>query len=124
LRSIQDFFLKYELQAVEGVSEVATIGGFEKQYQVTVDPQRLAAYGVPLGRVTEALQRSNRDVGGRLLELGEREYVVRGRGYLRGIEDIRAVVLRAEGGIAVTIGDVATVALGPEIRRGIADVNS
>ncbi|MDX1419390.1 MAG: CusA/CzcA family heavy metal efflux RND transporter [Rubricoccaceae bacterium] len=123
LRSVQDFFLKYELQAVEGVSEVATIGGFEKQYQVTVDPQRLAAYGVPLGRVTEALRRSNQDVGGRLLELGEREYVVRGRGYLRGLDDIRAVVLRAEGGVAVTIGDVATVALGPEIRRGIADVN-
>src|SRR5690606_19309025 len=123
LRSVQDFYLTYELQAVEGVAEVATLGGFRKQYQVVVDPQRLAAYGVTIHDVRTALQRSNRDVGGRLLELGEREYVVRGRGYLRGLDDIRAVVLRAEGGTPVTIGQVADVRLGPEIRRGIADVN-
>jgi Cu(I)/Ag(I) efflux system membrane protein CusA/SilA len=123
LRSLQDFFLKYELQAVEGVSEVASVGGFEKQYQVVVDPQRMAAYGVSVGDVRDALARSNRDVGGRLLELGEREYVVRGRGYLRGEEDLRNVVVRAEGGVAVTVGQVATVQVGPEMRRGIAESN-
>ena len=123
LRSVQDFYLKYELQAVEGVAEVATVGGFQKQYQVVVDPQRLAAYNVPIGHVANALRRSNRDVGGRLLELGEREFIVRGKGYLRGVADIRNVVLRAENGTAVTIGQVAEVRIGPEIRRGIADVN-
>jgi Cu(I)/Ag(I) efflux system membrane protein CusA/SilA len=123
LRSVQDFYLRYELQAVDGVSEVATVGGFQKQYQVVVDPQKLAAYGIPIGQVGTALRESNRDVGGRLLELGEREFVVRGKGYLRGVEDIRDVVLRAEGGTPVTVGQVATVQLGPEIRRGIADVN-
>ena len=123
LRSIQDFYLKYELQAVEGVAEVATLGGFQKQYQVVVDPQKLAAYGIPIRAVMDALQRSNRDVGGRLLELGEREFIVRGKGYLRGLDDIRGVVLRAEGGTPVTVGQVADVRLGPEIRRGIADVD-
>ena len=123
LRSIQDFFLKYELQAVEGVSEVATVGGFEKQYQVVVDPQALAAYGIPLSHVRMQLKQSNQDVGGRLLEMGEREYIVRGKGYLRGLDDIRNVVLQAEGGTSVTVGDVADVRLGPEIRRGIADRN-
>ena len=123
LRSVQDFYLKYELQAVEGVAEVATVGGFEKQYQVVVDPQALAAYGIPINHVAQALRRSNRDVGGRLLELGEREFIVRGKGYLTGVEDIRQVVLNAEGGTPVTIGQVAEVRIGPEIRRGIADVN-
>ncbi|HYE58244.1 MAG TPA: CusA/CzcA family heavy metal efflux RND transporter, partial [Rhodothermales bacterium] len=123
LRALQDFFLKYELQAVEGVSEVATVGGFEKQYQVIADPQRMAAYGVSIGEVREALARSNRDVGGRALEMAEREVVVRGRGYLRGTDDIRAVVVRAEGGVPVTVGDVAQVTVGPELRRGIAESN-
>ena len=123
LRGFQDFFLKYELQAVEGVSEVATIGGFEKQYQVVVDPQKLAAYGVGVGDVREALARSNRDVGARMIELGEREYGVRGRGYLRGADDIRAVVVKAEGGVAVTVAQVAHVTVGPELRRGIAESN-
>lgn len=121
LRSIQDFFLKYELQAVKGVAEIATIGGFQKQYQVVVDPQRLAAYDITPNEVGEALRRSNRDVGARLLELGEREYIVRGRGYLQGQNDIRAVPLRSARGIPVTIGDIATVQLGPEIRRGLAE---
>jgi copper/silver efflux system protein len=123
LRGVQDFFLKYELQAVEGVSEVATIGGFEKQYQVIVDPQRLATYGVGVGDVQDAIARSNRDVGGRLLEMGEREYVVRGRGYLRGVDDIQGVVVKATNGAAVTVGDVARVTVGPELRRGIAESN-
>lgn len=123
LRSVQEFYLKTELQAVGGVAEVATIGGFQQQYQVVVDPQKLDAYGIPITRVGEALKRSNRDVGGRLLELGEREYIVRGKGYLRGKGDIREVVLKADEGTPVTVGDVATVQLGPEIRRGIADVD-
>ncbi|MEM8560157.1 MAG: CusA/CzcA family heavy metal efflux RND transporter, partial [Bacteroidota bacterium] len=123
LRSVQDFYLKVELQAVEGVAEVASIGGFERQVQVVVDPQKLTAYRISIGQVGDALRRSNQDVGGRLLELGEREYIVRGKGYLRGLDDIRQVVLKAEGGTPVTIGDVARVQLGPEIRRGIADVN-
>ena len=123
LRSIQDFFLKYELQAVKGVAEIATVGGFQKQYQVVVDPQRLAAYGIAPTEVGEALRRSNRDVGARLLELGEREYIVRGRGYLQGQSDIGAVPLRTAQGTPVTIGDIATVQVGPEIRRGLAEKN-
>ncbi|MCS4178612.1 Cu(I)/Ag(I) efflux system membrane protein CusA/SilA [Salinibacter ruber] len=123
LRSFQDFFLRYELQGVEGVSEIASVGGFKKEYQVVVDPQKLDAYNVSIGQVKQALQSSNRDVGGRLLEMGEREFVVRGKGYLKGQEDIRNVVLRANRGTPITIGDVARVQLGPELRRGIADVN-
>ncbi len=123
LRAFQDFFLKYELQAVEGVAEIATVGGFQKQYQVVVDPQKLSAYGIPLSMVKMQLQRSNQDVGGRLLELGEREFIVRGKGYLRGMDDIRQVPLKSTGGTTITVGDVATVQLGPEIRRGIAESN-
>lgn len=123
LRSLQDFFLKYELQAVEGVAEVASIGGFVQQYQVVVDPQKLAAFRIGLPTVRDAIQRSNQDVGGRLLELGEREFIVRGRGYLRGLEDIRQIPLRAANGASITVGDIAHVQRGPEIRRGIADKN-
>ena len=123
LRSIQDFFLKYELQGVNGVAEVATVGGFQKQYQVVVDPQKLAAYGIPLSHVKMQIQQSNRDVGGRLLEMGEREFIVRGKGYLRGMDDLREIPLKTRGGTTVTVGEVATVQLGPEIRRGIAERN-
>lgn len=123
LRALQDFFLRYELQGVEGVAEVAAVGGFVKQYQVVVDPQKLAGYGIPIRRVREALQRSNRDVGGRLVELAESEFIVRGKGYLEGIEDIRDVPLKASSGAVVTIGEVADVQLGPDIRRGIAEKN-
>ena len=123
LRSIQDFFLRYELQGVDGVSEVASIGGFQKQYQVIVDPQQLAAYGVTIRQVKMAIQRSNRDVGGRIVEMGEREFIVRGKGYLEGVDDIRSVGIRSSGGTPLTIGDVARVRIGPELRRGIADVN-
>lgn len=123
LRSIQDFFLRYELQGVEGVSEIASVGGFEKQYQVVVDPQKLAAYDVTIADVRRALKRSNQDVGGRIVEMGEREFVVRGQGYLDGMDDIRTVGLRADRGTPLTIGDVARVQTGPELRRGIADVN-
>jgi len=121
LRSLQDFFLAYELQGVEGVAEIATVGGFEKQYQVVVDPQRLSAFGISLDHIAMQLRDSNRDVGGRIVELGEREFIVRGKGYLRGMDDIRSIPLRSERGGTVTIGDVAEVRLGPEIRRGIAE---
>ncbi len=121
LRSLQDFFLTYELQALAGVAEVATVGGFEEQYQVVADPQRLAAFGVTTSHMAMQIQHSNRDVGGRLVELGEREFIIRGKGYLRGIDDIRSIPLRAERGGMITIGDVADVRRGPEIRRGIAE---
>jgi Cu(I)/Ag(I) efflux system membrane protein CusA/SilA len=123
LRAMQDFFLRYELQGVEGVSEIASIGGFEKQYQVVVDPQTLSAYGLTIRQVKMALQRSNQDVGGRIVEMGEREFIVRGKGYLQGVDDIRNVALRSDRGTPLTIGDVARVQTGPELRRGIADVN-
>ena len=123
LRSLQDYFLKFELQSLDGVAEIATVGGFERQYQVVVDPQKLAAYGIAVADVTDALGRSNKDVGGRILELGEREFLVRGRGYLRSLEDIRSVPVKRSTGTAVTVGDIATVQVGPEIRRGIAEKN-
>ena len=121
LRSIQDYFLRYELQAVDGVSEVASVGGFVKQYQVILDPQKLAAYRIPISRIKEALAQSNQDIGGRVLEMGEREYIVRSRGYLRSLEDIRSIPLKSEGGTTVALRDVATVQLGPELRRGLAE---
>ncbi|MEQ9104148.1 MAG: CusA/CzcA family heavy metal efflux RND transporter [Rhodothermales bacterium] len=123
LRAVQDFFLSYELQAVEGVAEVAAIGGFRKQYQVVLDPQRLAAYGISTEHVAMRLMDSNRDVGGRIVELGEREFMVRGRGYIRGLDDIRSIPLVSSRGGRVTIGDVALVREGPELRRGIAESN-
>ncbi|MFZ5479537.1 MAG: efflux RND transporter permease subunit [Myxococcota bacterium] len=123
LRSYQDWFLRYALQSVPGVAEVATVGGQVRQYQVTVNPNRLASYGLPLGAVIEAVRTGNNDVGGRLVELAGREYMVRGRGYVKSVADIERLVLRAEGGTPVTIKDVATVSLGPEMRRGIADLD-
>ena len=124
LRSYQDWSLRYALQALPGVAEVASIGGFVKQYQVTVDPNRLAAYQLPLGQVIEAIRQSNNEVGGRLLEFSGAEYMVRGRGYARSIEDFEQVVLKVgAGGVPVLLRDVARVALGPEIRRGISDLD-
>ena len=124
LRSIQDWYLKYELTTVPGVAEVASIGGFVKQYQVTVEPNRLLAYGIPLQRVRAAIQRSNNDVGGRLLELSESEFMVRGRGYIASIEDIRQIAVGVDAkGTPILVGDVATVQLGPELRRGLAEWN-
>ncbi|MDQ3605065.1 MAG: efflux RND transporter permease subunit, partial [Gemmatimonadota bacterium] len=122
LRSLQDFFIRFQLQSVPGVAEVATVGGFVKQYQVDVDPQRLQAYGIPIQRVTEALRMANADVGARVLEMGGREYMVRGLGYLRSIADIEDVVLTAgPAGTPVRIRDIGRVQLGPDIRRGVAD---
>jgi Cu(I)/Ag(I) efflux system membrane protein CusA/SilA len=121
LRSTQDWFLRYALQSVPGVAEVASVGGQVRQYQVTVDPAALAAYKLPLEAVIEAVRRGNNDVGGRLVELSGREYMVRGRGYVRSIADLEKLVLKSENGTPVQVKDVATVALGPEMRRGIAD---
>jgi len=123
LRSYQDWFLRYAVQSVPGVSEVATVGGQVRQYQVTVNPSSLAAYGLPLDAVVEAVRRGNNDVGGRLVELAGREYMVRGRGYVKSVADIEKLVLRTEQGTPIQVKDVATVALGPEMRRGIADYN-
>ncbi len=124
LRSIQDWYLKYGLTAVEGVSEVASIGGFVRQYQVEVDPVKLRAYGIPLPRVREAIQRSNNDVGGRVVELSEKEFMVRGLGYVREIRDLEQVVLGVgPGGTPILLRDVANITIGPEIRRGLADWN-
>jgi copper/silver efflux system protein len=124
LRSIQDWFLRYELKSVPGVAEVASIGGMVKQYQVVVDPQKLASYGVTAGDVSDALKRANQETGGAVVEMAEAEYVVRATGYLKTLDDFRAVPVRsAAGGIAVTVGDVATVQIGPDMRRGIAELN-
>ena len=124
LRSLQDWYLKYGLTAVEGVSEVASIGGFVRQYQVEVDPVKLRAYGIPLSRVKTAIQRSNNDVGGRVVEMAEREYMVRGLGYVEDVSDLEQVVLSTgPRGTPVLLKEVATVTIGPEIRRGLADWN-
>lgn len=123
LRSYQDWFLRYAVQSVPGVSEVATVGGQVRQYQVAVNPNQLVAYNLPLEAVIKAVRTGNNDVGGRLVELSGREYMVRGRGYVKNIHDIEDIVLRSDGGTPVLIKDVATVTLGPEMRRGIADYN-
>ncbi|MFZ5555711.1 MAG: efflux RND transporter permease subunit [Pseudomonadota bacterium] len=123
LRSIQDWFVRYQLTKAHGVSEIASVGGFARQYQVTVNPRLLQAYGVPLMKVAQVIRESNRDVGGRVVEMTETEYIVRGRGYLRGISDIEQLVVKAEGGTPVLVRDVARVELVPEERRGITELN-
>ncbi len=124
LRSLQDWFLKYELTAVPGVAEVASLGGFVRQYQITVDPNRLRAYDIPLSRIRDAVRRSNADVGGRVFETAETEFMVRGEGYIRELDDVRSIALGVDAsGTPVTVEDVATVQFGPEIRRGLADLN-
>jgi Cu(I)/Ag(I) efflux system membrane protein CusA/SilA len=123
LRSIQDWYLRYQLTKAHGVAEVASIGGFVQTYQVTVDPDRLRAYGIPLMKVAQAIRDSNRDVGGRVVEMAETEYMVRGRGYLRGREDIERLVVKAEKGTPVLIRDIARVELVPDERRGLTELN-
>ena len=123
LRTIQDWFIRYQLTKAPGVAEVASIGGFVQQYQVVVDPVKLRAYGVPLMKVVQAIRESNRDVGGRAVEMAETEYMVRGRGYLRGKADIEGLVVKAERGTPVLIRDIARVELGPDERRGITELN-
>ncbi|RMF58174.1 MAG: efflux RND transporter permease subunit, partial [Calditrichaeota bacterium] len=124
LRSIQDWYLRYELMSVPGVAEVASIGGFVKQYQVEVDPNKLLAYNIPISKVRMALKRSNNDVGGRLVEMGETEFMVRGLGYIKSIEDVENVPVGVdENGTPILIKNIADVHLGPELRRGLADWN-
>ncbi|MEE9162060.1 MAG: CusA/CzcA family heavy metal efflux RND transporter [Candidatus Neomarinimicrobiota bacterium] len=122
LRSIQDWYLRYQLMSVPGVSEVASIGGFVKQYQVEVDPNKLLAYNVPLSKVKEAIQRSNNDVGGRLVEMAETEFMVRGLGYIQSIDDLKQVPLGVDdSGTPILLGSLANIHLGPELRRGLAE---
>ncbi len=124
LRTYQDWTLRYALQSVPGVAEVASIGGFVKQYQITVDPNRLAAFKLPLGQVIDVVRQSNNEVGGRLLEFSGTEYMVRGRGYAHSLEDFEKIVVKVGAdGVPVLLRDVARVELGPEIRRGISDLD-
>ena len=124
LRSLQDWNLKLALESVPGVSQVASVGGFVKQYQITVDPNRLLGYNIPITKVMDAVRRSNLDVEGRVIEFSGVEYMVRGRGYIKRIEDIENISVGANGrGTPVLLRDVANVQLGPEIRRGVADLN-
>ena len=124
LRALQDWFLKYELKSLPNVAEVATLGGMVKQYQVLLDPQKLVAYGVTQQEVEAALKSANQETGGAILELAEREYMVRASGYLESLADFRNVPLRASAsGVPVLLGQVATIQLGPEMRRGIAELD-
>lgn len=124
LRSIQDWFLRYELTAVDGVSEVASIGGYVKQYQIEVDPQRLLAYHLTIPQIRKAVQRSNNDVGGRLVEMAETEFMVRGLGYIKSPEDLEQVVVGTDKrGTPILLRDLARVSIGPELRRGAAEVD-
>jgi Cu(I)/Ag(I) efflux system membrane protein CusA/SilA len=124
MRSYQDWYLRYYLKAVPGVAEVAPVGGFGKQYQVNVDPNRLQAYGISINRVVEAVRSSNKETGGRLIEFGGTEYMIRGRGYARSIQDFENIVLTAsESGTPIRIKDIGQVVQGPDIRRGVADLD-
>jgi Cu(I)/Ag(I) efflux system membrane protein CusA/SilA len=124
LRALQDWFLKYELKAVPNVSEVATVGGMVRQYQIQLDPDRLRAYNIPHGKIIEAVQRANQETGGSVLEMGEAEYMVRASGYLQSLDDFRKIPLTTtEAGVSVRLGDVARIQIGPEMRRGIAELN-
>lgn len=124
LRSIQDWFLKYELQTVPGVSEVAAIGGMVKQYQVQVDPDKLRAYDIPLSHIQQALQRGNQETGASVVEMAEAEYMVTASGYIKSVRDIELIPLGVnDQGTALTIGDLAQVSLGPQMRRGVAELN-
>jgi len=124
LRSIQDWFLRYELAGVPGVAEVASIGGYVKQYQVVVDPNKLVAFNIRLQKVKTAIQRSNNDVGGKLVEMGETEFMVRGLGYIKSIDDLKNIPIGIDRrGIPILLRNVANIKIGPELRRGLADYN-
>lgn len=123
LRSLQDWFLKFELATVRGVSEVASVGGFVKEYQVFADPVKLRAYSVPLLRLQEAIRASSQEAGGRVIEQAETEFVVRSKGYVTKVEDLEKLVIKAEGGTPVRLSDVARIVEGPELRRGVTELN-
>jgi copper/silver efflux system protein len=123
LRTLQDWFVRYQLTKAQGVSEVASIGGFVQTYQVTVDPVKLRAYGIPLSKVTQVIRDSNRDVGGRVVEMAETEYMVRGKGYLRGKGDLETLVVKSDKGTPVLVRDIARVELAPDERRGLTELN-
>ena len=123
LRSIQDWYVRYQLSKAHGVAEVASVGGFVQTYQVTVDPVKLRAFGIPLMRVAQVIRDSNRDVGGRAVEMAETEYMVRGKGYLRGKDDIEMLVVKADKGTPVLVRDIARVELTPDERRGLTELN-
>jgi Cu(I)/Ag(I) efflux system membrane protein CusA/SilA len=124
LRALQDWFLKYELKTVPNVAEVASIGGMVRQYQIVLDPDKLRAYNIPHATVIDAVQKANQEAGGSVLEMGEAEYMVRASGYLQSLDDFRKIPLKtAAGGVPVLLGDVARIQLGPEMRRGIAELN-
>src|SRR5438552_4066187 len=123
LRSFQDWTLRYWLQSVPGVAEVASIGGFQKQYQVNVDPNALIAYNIPLPKVMDAIRDGNNDVGGRLVEFSGAEYMVRGRGYAKSIADIENIVVGASKGTPILVKSIGRVTLGPDIRRGVSDLD-
>src|SRR5438105_4298234 len=123
LRSFQDWHLRYALESVKGVSEVAAVGGFVKQYQVDLDPNKLLAYGIPLNEIVNKIRMSNGDVGGKIFEVASTEYYVRGRGYIKSIEDIENVPLRSQNGTPVYVKNIGTVHLGPDLRRGVSELN-
>lgn len=124
LRALQDWFLKYELKTVPNVAEVATIGGMVRQYQIVLDPNKLAAYAIPISKVTEVIKKANQETGGSVLELSEAEYMVRASGYLQSLDDFRSVPLKTtDTGVSVLLGDVARIQLGPEMRRGIGELD-
>src|SRR2546426_2832733 len=124
LRALQDWFLKYELKAVPNVSEVASVGGMVKQYQIVLDPERMRAFGIPHMKVMEAVQRANQETGGSVLELGEAEYMVRASGYLQSLDDFRKIpLMTTEAGVSVRLGAVAGLQGRPEMRRGIGELD-
>jgi Cu(I)/Ag(I) efflux system membrane protein CusA/SilA len=123
LRSLQDWYLRYQIASVEGVAEVASLGGFVRQYQVNLDPNRLAAYRLSPKTVVDAVRMSNNEVGGRSIELSGAEYMIRGRGYIKSTKDIEAIAVGGEGGTPILVRDIGSVTLGPDMRRGIAELN-
>ena len=124
LRSIQDWFQKFELQTVPGVAEVATIGGMVRQFQVVVDPDKLRAFGLPLAKIKSAIRAGNQETGGSVVEMGEAEYMVRASGYIQGLDDLRNIPLGVnESGAPILLSNVADIRIGPQMRRGIADLD-
>src|ERR1700720_2501491 len=123
LRTIQDWYVRYGIAKAEGVAEVASVGGFVKQYSVVIDPRRLQALGIPLAKIRDAVRTSNMDVGGRTVELAETEFAVRGRGYIKSLSDLEQIVVKSDRGVPVLLKDVARIELTPDERRGITEMN-